>query len=129
MGQGLSTSLNRYEGAQVSVTPTSRYYNFGLTFRWVRGDAFVAVKRGYVIEGRAVLVLHESKNPRVVDRPNDVVGCDQHTWIASFPINPSNWEKPDALAIAATQWAQQHKNLADWRDQPQRPPIPIEVRR
>ncbi|MFD0924024.1 hypothetical protein [Saccharopolyspora rosea] len=89
----------------------------------------MAVKRGYVIEGKAVVVLRQSDHPRVIDRPNDIVGRDQHTWVASFPINPADWNKPDALALAATEWARNHKNLADWRDQPQRPPIPIGERR
>lgn len=105
--------------------PISRYYNFGLTFRWVQGDPFVAVKRGYVVEGKAVLIIHEPKNPRVFDRPNESVGYDRDTWIASFPVRPSDWDNPEALSMAANEWARNHKDLADWRDQPQRPPIPM----
>lgn len=108
--------------------PVCRYYNFGLTFRWVRGDSFVAVKRGYVIEGQSVVVVRESKTPRVNDRPNEAVGTDEHTWVAKIPVNAADWNKPNSLASIATSWARKNTNLADWRDQPRRPPSSIRER-
>lgn len=101
--------------------PISRHYDFGLTFRWVKGDSFVAVKRGYVIEGAAVIVVSEPKNPRVLDRPKETVGFDQATWVASFSIRPDDWDKPGSLAHAATEWACENRGVADWRDRPGQP--------
>src|SRR5699024_9775660 len=40
----------------VPHTPIQRHYASGDTFRWVHGDNHIVVKRGYVLEGHAVIV-------------------------------------------------------------------------
>jgi hypothetical protein len=100
------------------IQPVCRYYDFGLTFRWVRGDPFIVVKRGYVIEGRRSIVVEESRHPKIIDRPNEEVGADQDTWIATIPANPQEWDVGGALARVVAAWAQRRRDLADWNDRP-----------
>lgn len=111
------------------MRPISRYYNFGLTFRWVQDDPFVVVKRGYVVEGKSLVYLSYTGRVPTVDLPGDQVGNDHHTWVASFPINSGDWAKDGTLPAAAIAWARENERLANWNDQTQKPPIPISERR
>lgn len=104
--------------------PITRYYNFGLTFRWARGDTFVVVKSGYVIEGKHIIAVRNQAALQVTNHPKETAGEDRHTWVATFPIASGDWDKPDALAIAATEWARDHEEIANWPNLAQLPPTP-----
>ncbi|NHD18609.1 MULTISPECIES: hypothetical protein [unclassified Actinopolyspora] len=85
--------------------PISRYFNHGLTFRWAQGDREIAVKRGYVVEGNPFIEVTRPKHFSIADRPSEDPAQDRDTWLATIPANPSDWDKPGALARLAENWA------------------------
>lgn len=71
MTAGIVGLTDPYTGAQAC----SRLFAHGHTFRWVKGDRYVAVMRGICVDGRRVLIIedhligrqvHESRQP-VID--------------------------------------------------------------
>lgn len=93
--------------------PISRYFNYGLTFRWAQGDREIAVKRGYVIEGSRFIEVTRPKHFSITDRPNEDPGQDRDTLIATIPANPSDWDKPGALERIAETWSASNPKSID----------------
>lgn len=100
--------------------PVSRYFNYGLTFRWTQGDREIAVKRGYVIEGSPFIEVTRPKHFSIVDRPGEDPAHDRDTWVTAIPANPADWDKPGALARAADNWATANPRSADLKDRTDR---------
>lgn len=103
-----------------SGTPITRYFNYGLTFRWRQGDTFVVVKRGYVIEGKAVIIA-PGWNPIAKDLPHQSPTNDNEHWLATFPANPSQWYDGRFLKELADKWAVNHPDIADLNELAERP--------
>lgn len=100
--------------------PISRHYDYGCTFRWIQGDGHIAVKRGYVREGQASVVVRAPGTTRVQDRPGENPHVDQHTWIAAIPVNPGCWREDQHFTNAVDSWVQQHPGLVDMTDRTRR---------
>lgn len=100
--------------------PVSRYFNFGLTFRWAQGDREIAVKRGYVVEGSPFIEVTRPRHFSILDRPNEDPANDRDTWFAAIPANPSDWDKPGSLAKTAESWAAANPRSADLNDRTDR---------
>ncbi|MDI2027924.1 hypothetical protein QFW96_04860 [Saccharopolyspora sp. TS4A08] len=92
--------------------PISRYYNFGVTFRWVQGESRIAVKRGYVCEGHSFFVL---KRPpfEITDLPGVDPQHDRHTWLAAIPAHPVEWGNDRYFLRTAHAWASNNVTLID----------------
>ncbi|MER7077951.1 hypothetical protein SAMN02982929_07170 [Saccharopolyspora kobensis] len=95
--------------------PITRYYNFGVTFRWIRGDAHIAVKRGYVCEGQAFVVLWQPPY-EIRDRPGDDPRNDKRTWIATIPVNPIRWDDDRYFVNTACAWALKNPRFVDLKN-------------
>lgn len=53
--------------------PCSRLYLYGHTFRWVKGDTFIAVFKGTCVEARRYLIVRDTlANHRVLEGPQPV---------------------------------------------------------
>ena len=100
--------------------PITRYFNYGVTFRWTQGESHVVVKLGYVLEGKTVVLIHKRRLP-ITDLPRQVVGKDQEHWHATFPVNPSQWHDGNALKELADKWAHNNPRLVDLTDLTERP--------
>ncbi|QIZ35103.1 hypothetical protein [Saccharopolyspora sp. ASAGF58] len=94
--------------------PITRYYNFGVTFRWIKGESHIAVKRGYVCEGRAFVVIQQSPY-EVMDRPDEDPQNDKETWVTTIPVNPAQWGKDRYFVNTAREWAFNNPSLVDLR--------------
>src|SRR5690606_3037359 len=97
-------------------SPISRYYNFGFTFRWIRGDNFIAVKPGYVCEGQAFIARAQPKNYTIQDRPGDNPYSDEETWIACIPVNSDKWDDDEFFVKKTHEWAFKTPDKVDLKD-------------
>lgn len=97
--------------------PVSRYFNFGVTFRWVKGQSEIAVKRGYVWEGRPVVVMRPPRQ-KVTDRPYETPYDDRNTWIAAIPVNAAHWEDNAYFIHTAHTWARNNPKLIGIKKHP-----------
>lgn len=95
--------------------PISRHYDYGCTFRWIQGEPHIAVKRGYVCEGRSLIVVKEPRNFRITDKPEDP-HADKHTWIAAIPVNPDYWNDDRHFVHVVNSWVEHHPKLVNLRD-------------
>ena len=96
--------------------PITRHYNFGVTFRWIKGDSHIAVKRGYICEGRAAVVRFEPKHFKIIDRPGEDPHNDRESWIAAIPANPDRWDDDHYFRRIAHEWAAAHPELVNLRE-------------
>ncbi|SFS81082.1 hypothetical protein [Saccharopolyspora flava] len=95
--------------------PISRYFNFGVTFRWIHGEPRIVVKRGYVCEGHAFFVI--ARPPfEITDVPGLDPHHDHHTWLATIPANPSEWGNDRYFLKTAHAWASHNVALIDVRN-------------
>ncbi|OLR90523.1 hypothetical protein [Actinokineospora bangkokensis] len=81
-----------YDGA----TACSRIYRHGHTFRWAKGDRYVAVMRGTCVEQRRFLIIQDRLRPPVLEGPQPLVDA--------IPA-AGDWSDTDLLRTLADLWA------------------------
>lgn len=91
--------------------PIARYYNFGMTFRWIRGEPHIAVKPGYVCEGQAVIVKAGIRAFEVADRPAEDPYNDRHTWIAAISVSANLWDNDEMFQDIVNRWVKNNPHL------------------
>ncbi|GAA2340670.1 hypothetical protein GCM10009854_16390 [Saccharopolyspora halophila] len=96
--------------------PIRRHCDFGCTFRWIRGESHIVVKRGYVCEGKSVVVAKTARTFAVADRPGEDPHDDRRTWVATIPVNPAHWSDGRRFVGAVNAWVEQNRNLVDLED-------------
>lgn len=78
--------------------PCSRVYRFGHTFRWVKGDRYVAVMVGTCVDGRRVVVVDDAFVGHTVhETPQPLVDA--------IPVTVDDWTDTTALRRLADDWA------------------------
>ncbi|WP_156754066.1 hypothetical protein [Actinokineospora pegani] len=82
-----------YDGS----TACTRVYLHGHTFRWAKGDRYVAVMRGTCVEQRRVLIIRETLSPPVLEGPQPLVDA--------IPAPRGEWSDADLLRSLADTWA------------------------
>ncbi len=48
-----------------------------------------------------------------MDRPGEDPAHDRESWVTAIPANPTDWDKPGALAKVADAWAAANPRSAD----------------
>ncbi|MCG8918958.1 hypothetical protein L6E12_24565 [Actinokineospora sp. PR83] len=82
-----------YDGSRAC----SRIYLFGHTFRWAKGDRYVAVMRGTCVEQRRFLIIEDRLRPPVLEGPQPLVDA--------IPATHGDWSDTDLLRSMAENWA------------------------
>lgn len=79
-------------------TASSYVHAHGHTFRWVKGDRYVAVMRGTCVDARRVLIIHDRlAGQHVLETPQPLVDA--------IPVPAAAWNEPRALHNIADRWA------------------------
>ena len=80
MGSAIRGLTDPYTGTQAC----SRRYSGGYTFRWVKGDRYIAVMRGTCVDMRRVFIIRDHLDGRVVhETPQplvDVIAAPHGDW-------------------------------------------------
>jgi hypothetical protein len=85
---------NPYTGAQ----PCSRLFAYGHTFRWVKGDRYVAVMKGICVDCRRVLIIEDHLAGQFVfETPQPVIDA--------IPAPHGDWADDRMLRRIADAWA------------------------
>ncbi|MBC6448818.1 hypothetical protein [Actinokineospora xionganensis] len=91
---------NPYRGDK----PCSRAFRHGFTFRWVKGDRYVAVMRGFCVDARRYLILHDHlAGHQVHEKPQPLVDA------ISAP--PDEWWDNALLRHIADSWVNGRSHL------------------
>lgn len=96
--------------------PISRHYDYGCTFRWIQGESHIAVKRGYVCEGKSFVVVKVPRTYEVQDRPGENPHDDKRTWIATIPVNPGCWPDDRYFVNTVNAWVKRNPKLVSIND-------------
>lgn len=87
-----------YKGAQ----PCAREYVDGWTFRWVKGDCYVAVMRGICVDSRRIFVLRDRFDaPKYRGVP---IHEEPRPLEDVIRVNPAAWGPECALLDVARRW-------------------------
>lgn len=93
-----------YTGAR----PCSRLYRYGYTFRWVKGDRYVAVMAGICVDGRRMIVVDDAfAGHPVHETPQPLVDA--------IPITADDWPDDAVLRRLVDDWATRRGLLARCR--------------
>lgn len=86
-----------YEGG----SPCSRIFAYGHTFRWAKGDRYIAVMRGTCVELRRTLIITDifGKHP-VIEGPQPLVDA--------IAVTHGDWADNASLRRHADTWAAGH---------------------
>lgn len=83
-----------YDGS----TACSRRYAYGHTFRWVKGDRYIAVMSGTCVDGRRHLIIKDNlAGHAVLERPQPLVDA--------IPVPYGEWADDDVLNLVTDRWA------------------------
>jgi hypothetical protein len=82
-----------YDGAAAC----SRLYAYGHTFRWTKGDRYIAVMRGSCVEQRRYLIIDDQVPKPVLEGPQPLVDA--------IPTLSGEWFDHDLLRRMAYTWA------------------------
>lgn len=86
-----------YTGAQAC----SRLFAHGHTFRWVKGDRYVAVMKGICVDCRRVLIIEDHLAGQCVfESPQPVIDA--------IPAPANDWADDRLLCRIADAWAASH---------------------
>jgi hypothetical protein len=83
-----------YNGTKVA----RRYHAFGHTFRWVKGDSYIAVQEGTCIDGRRAIVVRETLAGHPVREGHQPV-------VDVIPAPSSHWEETQEFLSLVKRWA------------------------
>ena len=104
MAKQIKGLTDPYTGAK----PCSRLYAHGHTFRWVKGDRFIAVLCGTCTESKRVVILKDHlEGHAVLEAPQPVVD--------TIPAPGTDWADDRLLRRLADSWARQHTHPQDHR--------------
>ena len=79
--------------------PCSRVFAHGHTFRWVKGDRYIAVMRGVCVDNRRVLIIHDRfDGQHVFETPQPLVDA--------IPATHGEWADDHVLRLMVKQWAE-----------------------
>ena len=88
--QGLT---HPYTGA----TACSRLYAYGHTFRWAKGDRYIAVLRGTCVEQRRYYIVKDTLPRPVLEGPQPLADA--------IPVHHGDWSDDELLRHFAEKWA------------------------
>lgn len=90
--------INGLTDPYLGVKPAARLHAYGHTFRWVRGDRYVAVQRGTCVDGRRSYIVRDRLEGHQV-----LEGCQP--LIDAIPVVGRDWADPAVLNSIAEHWA------------------------
>lgn len=102
---GIAGLTNPFFGGKASVY----VHTAGYTFRWVKGDRYVAVMRGTCVDARRVIIVRDLlAGHRVLETPQPLVDA--------VAIAPDGWYDPGALRGGAKRWVTSRAGRRPVRD-------------
>jgi len=93
-----STRINGLTDPYFGNRAATRVHDYGHTFRWVRGDRYIAVQRGTCVDNRRSLIIRDTlAGQDVLDGHQPLVDV--------IPVGGADWNDPVALPQIAEGWA------------------------
>ncbi|HEX3781364.1 MAG TPA: hypothetical protein VHX38_17015 [Pseudonocardiaceae bacterium] len=103
--RGQQSRINGLTDPYLGTRPAARAHAYGYTFRWVKGDRYVAVQRGTCVDGRRSIIVRDH-----LDGHNVLEGSQP--LVDVIPIDPTAWNRPTELRRVVDAWAA-GRNLTD----------------
>ena len=82
-------------------TACTRIYAHGHTFRWSKGDRYIAVMRGHCVEQRRYLIIHDLVPKPVIEGVQPLVDA--------IPAPHGDWADTDLIRYLADTWAKKRR--------------------
>jgi hypothetical protein len=93
-----SSRINGLTDPYLGNRPAARCHAYGHTFRWVKGDRYVAVQRGSCVDGRRSIIVRDHLEGHTVLEGNQPL-------VDAIGVDPSAWNRPNELRRVIEAWA------------------------
>ena len=94
----VGSAINGLTEPYLGTKPAARLHAYGHTFRWVRGDRYVAVQHGTCVDGRRSYIIRDHLEGHQVLEGHQPL-------IDAIPVVGQNWTDPSVLNSVAGRWA------------------------